>query len=397
MDIVRFDVRDDSYIIVHSFDTHTHTGTFARASKMNIKKKELASFLIKGPTDTDIIMLANAAIDKNKITDAEKIVTDALRSGESFVSTTSLFPEELTERDVATCVDRFEISNGSWRNGSSKGEAFACCDGQYILSCSFLDTCISTIKEREKSLIESGEVSNVSNKEEEDEEDYVIVSTTTSTSTKVEEKKKKNRRKKKGKKNMDREEDVQEQEDEYRNTKRGKKKKRRNKKGRRGYYSDDDEEENKKQNSKKKKKKNKKEDPVTSWLQNAKKLKICENVVEKLCPSMIEHSRLVQVVKSLVLSHAAKICVALRSEASRAVYRESISSQRKLRSDSEKRFEELWECVRNFFFFTNVRAQYHRNMYRYCCRKNQSNDSYHSTRKRRNREKLFVSILNMHC
>ena len=164
---------------------------------MNIKKKELASFLVKGPTDTDIIMLANAAIDRSKITDAEKIVTDALRSGESFVSTTSLFPEELTERDVATCVDRFEISNGSWRNGSSKGEAFACCEGQYILSCAFLDTCISTIKEREKSLIESGEVSNVSNKEEEEEEDYVIINTTTSTSPKVVEKKKKNRKKKK--------------------------------------------------------------------------------------------------------------------------------------------------------------------------------------------------------
>lgn len=319
---------------------------------MNIKKKELASFLVEAPRDEkNIIMLANAAIDENKITSAEKIVTESLRRGEVFASTASLFPEELTERDVGICVDRFEISNGSWRNGSSKGEAFACSDGQYILSCTFLDACVNTIKEREKRMIASGEISNISKNEEEDGEDYVIVSTATTTSSASSENKERRKKKNKKKKNKTKDLEEDEQEIEYENKKRKGKKKRKNKKGRRGYDSDEEEDRNsgvETQNMKKKKKK-KEEDPIVSWLQNAKKLQITESVVKELCPSMMEHSRLLQVVKSLVLPHAAKICLALRSEASRSVYRESINSQRKLRGDSEKRFQTLWESVRLIF------------------------------------------------
>jgi len=329
--------------------------TFARAAKMSIKKKELASFL--GGSDS-IVMLSTAAIDENKIKNAEKIVTDVLTSGKQFVSTASLFPEDLTERDVATCVDRFEISNGSWRNGSSKGKAFACCQGMYILSCDFLDTCVSKIQEREKNLIASGDVMDVISSKE--DEDYVIVSTSFSSSndhnTTTQQKNKKNNNsnnkkkkdKRKGKRRDD--EELEEVEDARKNSKRGgnkKKKKRKNKKGRRGNYSDDEEEEEGEQHLQQRheKRKTKKEDPNTSWLLNAKKLKVGESIVKSLCPEMMEHTELLQVVMRLVLPYAASICVALRSEASRAVYRESIDSQRKLRGDSEKQFAILWESV----------------------------------------------------
>eukprot|EP00940_MAST-03C_sp_MAST-3C-sp2_P002550 g2550.t1 len=370
------------------------------AQQLSIKRNQLAQFL----EPNDVISLSSCVIDRRVVTDAEAAIVEVIddKSSAGFVRTSPLFPSELDDDDVSRCVEQLKVCEGSWRSGKSKGRAFTCCGGGYIVSCALLDLIVEAFVSREREIIanqastksadvlsevtdaDSGDVapSCKENTIDDDESAYVIVSTSSSHDERSlggeRPKKRKAKKKKKKKKEKGKREVQTDSDDDYEtdrgNGKRGRKSKARKqnakmkKKGRRrgrekDHDSDDgsDDDDTNSSKDRRSRKSNVTErkcketttrkngpSPSAKWLSAMRRDKTTTNdVIASISPALIadEHKECLSTILRLVLPYAAAQCVALREDAARSVYRESIDSQRRIRSVAEKRYADVWEDV----------------------------------------------------
>lgn len=364
--------------------------SYKRAKQMYVKKKELASFLAA----TDIIELPMGVIDATRVSVAETAIVDAMARGEEFVESASLLPTDLSDKDVSACIDRMQVTSGSWSHGRAKGDAFACCDGAYVVSCALLDKISNAFLEREKTLMEAETSSSVGSSTQQDtsdridgegkDEEITIVCTARHDvrSSTIEDEmeghrdgpKGKGRRKKKSKKgrrnkHADDDQDEEISSIERQRGKKGRKKNSKNKKGsRRGRHGNDEDVDDEPSSSssgsrrkrgKTRSRRNKdnrgrdnegkstnKRSPSAIWLSSMrKKSDVIDNLVVDVCARLLEHKELMSTVLQLVLPYAATCCATLREQAAREVHRSSVVDQKKLRGDAEKRFGVVWESV----------------------------------------------------
>ena len=127
--------------------------SYERAKQMSVDKKQLVKFL-----DTDgVVKLPTCVVAEATIAEAEAAVVAGVDDSAGFVRTTSLLPSIFSEKDVAACVDRMTVAQGSWISRQrSKGLAFACCDGSYVVRCDLLDRIVDAFVERERKVIAEG-------------------------------------------------------------------------------------------------------------------------------------------------------------------------------------------------------------------------------------------------
>eukprot|EP00939_MAST-03C_sp_MAST-3C-sp1_P004553 g4553.t1 len=134
--------------------------SYEKATQMRLKKKELLSML----SSADVFALKTCVVDAALVNGLETTLSATLQdeSGSGFVRVAELLPANLTDKDVAACVEHAAIAKGSWHHGKSRGLAFTCCNGQFVVLCAVLDKIVAAFADRESKILASSVASSSS-------------------------------------------------------------------------------------------------------------------------------------------------------------------------------------------------------------------------------------------